>query len=98
METKKTTSKKNVEIKGYSANQIAEVRNNQPQKISEKLSYNATQSVDIRKGYSPQMTTQERNGSPIKEGYNAQQMVHTANQPTQQSKKSNSNKNSDDKK
>lgn len=96
MEVKKANPKSNVEIKGYSANQSANVRN-EPQKTTEQLSYNASQSVDVRKGYNPQIATQARNEQPIKEGYNAQQMVQTANnqQPTQQSKQT---KSSDDKK
>src|SRR3989338_3482638 len=87
MEVKKANPKSTVEIKGYSANQSANVRN-EPQKTTEQLSYNASQSVDVRKGYNPQIVTQARNEQPIKEGYNAQQMVQTANnqQPAQQNK------------
>ena len=96
MPENKNTQKRNVEFKEYSANQSVNVRN-EPQKTTEQLSYNAAQSVEVRKGYNPQIVTQARNEQPIKEGYNAQQMVQTANnqQPTQQSKQT---KSSDDKK
>lgn len=93
MEDKKQISKKDVEIKGYSANAMANTRNNQQTTDG----YNAVQSSEIRKGYNPQMSTQNRNEQPFKEGYNAQQMVQTANtsQPIQQD---NSSKKSENKK
>ncbi len=99
MPENKNTQKRNVEFKEYSANQSVNVRNDQPQRTSEELSYNASKSADVRKGYNPQMSTQQRNDNPIKEGYNAQQMVQTANsQPSQNAQQSKSDKNPDDKK
>lgn len=97
MEIKKSIPKKNVEIKGYSANQSANIRNN-PQQGTD--GYNAVQSSEIRKGYNSQMTTQARNEQPSKEGYNAQQMVQTANsqQSEQQSSQAKTTKSSDGKK
>lgn len=99
METKKLNAKQNVEFKEYSANQSVNVRN-EPQKTTEQLSYNASKSAEVRKGYNPQMTTQARNEQPIREGYNAQQMVQTANnqQPAQQNQQTKTTKSSDDKK
>ena len=95
METKKLNAKQNVEFKEYSANQSINARNNQPQRTVEELSYNAAKSVDVRKGYNPQVSTQQRNEAPIKEGYNAQQMVQTANtQPPPQNTQNKSAKNS----
>jgi len=97
MEIKKSNPKKNVEIKGYSANQSANIRNS-PQQSAD--GYNAVQSSEIRKGYNSQMSTQARNEQPVKEGYNAQQMVQTANNPQseQQSSQTKTAKSSDVKK
>lgn len=92
MEIKKSSPKRYVEIKGYSANTMASARNNNQQTTD---GYNAVQSSEIRKGYNPQMSIQSRNEQPFKEGYNAQQMVQTANnsQPISQNTSSKKSEN-----
>jgi len=70
MPENKNTQKRNVEFKEYSANQSVNVRNDQPQRTSEELSYNASKSADVRKGYNAQQMVQTANSQPSQ---NAQQ-------------------------